>query len=84
MNIKHKDLLLIRKFVRRMKGSKHKIVHSQIVERAANLGPYFYLLPGGMIILREPFREPGYFGFRIKTDPHPTWVKEFYFIIGFF
>ena len=33
------DLLLFRKFVRRMKGSKRKIVNGQIFEKAANLGP---------------------------------------------
>ena len=35
---KAKDLLLILKFVRRMKGRKRKIVDGQILERAANLG----------------------------------------------
>ena len=39
--VKPKDLLLIRKFVRRRKGSKRKIVHGQIFERAANLGLYY-------------------------------------------
>ena len=34
------DLLLNQKIVRRMKGIKHKIVNSQIFEKAANLGPY--------------------------------------------
>jgi len=38
--VKAKDLLLIDKFVRRMKGSKRKIVPGQILEKAANLGPY--------------------------------------------
>ena len=37
---KAQDLLLIQKFVRRMKGSKRKIVNGQIFEKAANLGPY--------------------------------------------
>ena len=36
---KAKDLLLVRKFVRRMKGSKHKQVNGQIFEKAANLWP---------------------------------------------
>ena len=36
---KDKDLLLIRKFVRRMKGSKRKIVNGQIFEKAANIWP---------------------------------------------
>ena len=35
---KPKDLLLIRKFVRRMRVSKSKIVNGQIFEKAANLG----------------------------------------------
>ena len=37
---KPKDLLLFRKFVRRMKGSKHKIVNGQIFERAATIRPH--------------------------------------------
>ena len=35
---KPQDLLIIRKFVRRKKGSNGKIVNSQIFEKAANLG----------------------------------------------
>ena len=35
---KPRDLLLIRKFARRMKGSKRKIVDGQIFEKAANIG----------------------------------------------
>ena len=38
--LKPQDLLPIPKFVRRTKGSKHKIVNGQIFEKAANLGPY--------------------------------------------
>ena len=34
------DLLLAQKFVRRMKGSKFKIVNCQIFKTAINLGPY--------------------------------------------
>ena len=34
------DLLLIRKFVRRMKGDKRKTGNSQIFKMAANLWPY--------------------------------------------
>ena len=37
---KPKDLLLIRKFVRRMKDSKCQRVSGLIFEKAANLGPY--------------------------------------------
>ena len=33
-------MLLIQKVVRRMKGSKRKIVNGQIFEKAANLWPY--------------------------------------------
>ena len=40
LQIKHQDLLLIPNFVRGMKGSKRKIVNVQILEKAANLGPY--------------------------------------------
>ena len=40
---KPKDLLLIQKFVRRMKGADCKIVNGQISEKAANLGPYLSL-----------------------------------------
>ena len=40
-NNKPQDRLLIPKFVRRMKDSKHKIVHSQIFDKAANLWPMF-------------------------------------------
>ena len=36
---KLQDFLLIRKFVRRMEGSKSKIVSCQIFKKAANLGP---------------------------------------------
>ena len=36
VSIKPKDSLLIRKFVRRMNGSKRKIVNGQIFEKAAN------------------------------------------------
>ena len=36
---KPKDLLLVRKFVRRMKGGKVKIVNGQIYEKAANIRP---------------------------------------------
>ena len=39
--IKAKDLLLIRKLVRRMKDSKRKIVNGQIFEKAVNLVSYF-------------------------------------------
>ena len=39
MPFKPKDLLLIRKFPRIIKGSKHKIVNGQIFERAANYEP---------------------------------------------
>ena len=35
--MKPRDLLLIQKFLRRMKGSKCKIVNGQIFETAANL-----------------------------------------------
>ena len=38
--VKPHDLLLIRKFVRRMKGSKCKIVTGQIFVKARNFGPY--------------------------------------------
>ena len=38
---KPKDLLLIRKFVRRTYGSKLKTVNGQIFKKAANLWPYF-------------------------------------------
>ena len=37
---KSQDLLLIRKFVRRMKGSKHEIFSGQIFKKAANFGSY--------------------------------------------
>ena len=39
-SIKLQDLPLIRKFVRRMKGSKRKIVNGQILKKAWNIGPY--------------------------------------------
>ena len=35
-----KDLLLIRKCVRRMKGGKRKIVNGLIFVKTANLGPW--------------------------------------------
>ena len=38
--VKPGDLLLIRKFIRRMKRSKRKIVYGQIFEKAANLWAY--------------------------------------------
>ena len=38
--IKPKDLLLICRFVHRMKGSKRKMVNGQILEKAANIGPF--------------------------------------------
>ena len=41
---KPQDLLIIRKFVRKMKGSKHKIVNGQNFEKAANLEPYLRFL----------------------------------------
>ena len=41
LEIKRPDLLLILKYVRRMKGSKRKTVHGQIFEKAANLWPYY-------------------------------------------
>ena len=34
------DLLLIRKIVQTMKDSKFEVVYVQIMEKAANLGPY--------------------------------------------
>ena len=39
-SIEDGDLLLIRKFVRRMKGTKRKIISGKVFEKAANLGPY--------------------------------------------
>ena len=36
---KPRDLLLIRTFVRRTKGSKRKIVDGRIIQKAANLDP---------------------------------------------
>ena len=39
---KTKDLLLNRKFVHRMKGSKRKTVNGRIFEKAANLWPFLY------------------------------------------
>ena len=36
---KPKDFLLIRKFVRRMKGGKRKTVNGQNLEKAGNLRP---------------------------------------------
>ena len=37
---KAQDFLLIQKFVRRMKGSKRKIVYGQIFKKAENLWAY--------------------------------------------
>ena len=37
---KYQNLMLIRKFGRRIKGSKCKAVGGQIFEKAVNLGPY--------------------------------------------
>ena len=48
--VKLRDLLLILKFAYRTKGSKPKIVSSQIFERIANLRPY---LVEGIKLLKD-------------------------------
>ena len=45
---KPKYLLLIRKFVHKMKGSKRRIVNCQVSKKAANLGSYLANNPKGI------------------------------------
>ena len=46
---KEKELLLVRKFVHRIKCRKCEIVNGQIFEKAANLGPLCYFLSSLLI-----------------------------------
>ena len=68
---KAKDLMLIRKFVRRMKGSKLKIAHGQSFEKAVNLGLYSgesYFFALFRLVLRRNIHGTAYRGQDRKRD----------------